>query len=381
MVEVEINFDELKECFEGLSDPRVIGRTAHSLTDILFLTLCAVLCGMDDWESIEEWGIERLAWLQQFVEFRNGIPSHDTVSRVFAALDSKTFQVCFIRWMGTLCPSLSGQIVAIEGKTARGSHHRRIGQQAIHMVSAFVCGRGITLGQVKTEAKSNEITAIPELIDALELTGSIVTLDAMGCQKTIARGIVDKDADYVFGLKGNQGTLSDRVKEFFNVTEWKNYKGFASWGCRTKDKGHGRVETRRCVALACDHWESSDAWAGMKSVVMVESIRQADKKCSSEKRYYISSLAPDSGKLAEAIRSHWQIENRLHWCLDMTFHEDACRIRRDHAPENLNIIKKIAMNLLRLNPMKRSLPKKRLKACLNHQYLEEVMGLSVNISD
>jgi predicted transposase YbfD/YdcC len=374
-MEVEVDFEGLKECFEGLRDPRVIGRTAHNLTDILFLTLCAVLCGMDDWESIEEWGKERQEWLRQYVEVRNGIPSHDTISRVFAALDSATFQTCFIRWMGTLCPNLDGQIVAIDGKTARGSHQRLCGKQAIHVVSAFVCDHGLTLGQVKTEEKSNEITAIPELIAALDLRGSIVTLDAMGCQKEIAKAIVGKDADYVLGLKGNQGTLSDKVKGFFNETEWRNYKDFSSWGHRTEEKGHGRAETRRCVALACDHWENIEAWIGLKSVTMVESLRQSGEEISSEKRYYISSLAPDSKKLAQAIRSHWEIENRLHWCLDMTFNEDASRIRTDHAPENMNIVKKIAMNLLRLNPLKRSLPKKRLKACLNNEYLADVLGI------
>lgn len=271
---------------------------------------------------------------------------------------------------------LEGQIVAIDGKTVRGSHHRRCGKQAIHMVSAFVCGHGLTLGQLKTDEKSNEITAIPELIAALDLKGSTVTLDAMGCQKEIAKVIVEKGADYVMGLKGNQGTLSDKVKEFFDVTEWLNYKDFSSWGHGTEEKGRGRVQTRRYVALACDNWESIEAWAGMKSVTMVESLRQTDTECTSEKRYYISSLAADSEKLAHAIRSHWEIENRLHWCLDVSFNEDASRIRTDHAPENMNIVKKIAMNLLRLNPLKRSLPKKRLKACLNNQYLAEVLGIS-----
>ena len=199
-MEVEVNFEGIKECFEGLRDPRVVGRTSHKLVDILFLALCAILCGMDDWEAVEDWGKERLDWLRQFVDVDNGIPSHDTISRVFAALDSATFQACFIKWMGTLCPSLDGQIVAIDGKTARGSHERRYGKQAIHMVSAFVCGHGLMLGQVKTAEKSNEITAIPELIEALDLCGSIATIDAMGCQKEIAKAIVGKGADYVLGL-------------------------------------------------------------------------------------------------------------------------------------------------------------------------------------
>ena len=377
-MEVRVDYESLKACFEDMPDPRVIGRTTHRLEDILFLTLCAVLCGMDDWEAIEQWGKHRVEWLRQFIEVGQGLPSHDTISRVFAALDSAAFQECFIRWMGTLAPSLAEQVVAIDGKTVRGPHHRRCGKQAIHLVSAFVCGHGLTLGQLKTEEKSNEITAMPELIDALELKGSIVTLDAMGCQKEIAAAIVDKQADYVLALKGNQGALSDRVKDFFKVTKWLNYKDFPEWGHHTEEKGHGRVEARRYVSLACGDWEGIEAWGGMKSVTMGESMRCSKGLCTIEKRFYISSLVPDVQPLAQAIRSHWEIENRLHWCLDVTFQEDASRIRREHAPENLNIVRKIAMNLLRVNPLKRSLPKKRLEACLNNDHLAEVLGLSTS---
>ena len=373
---MEICLETLKECFAELPDPRVVERTSHSLVDILFLTLCAVICGMDDWESIEVWGEVRLDWLRQFVPLENGIPSHDTIARVFAALDSKQFQASFLRWMSSLCPSLEGQIVAIDGKTARGSHDRSIGKRAIHMVSAFVCGHGITLGQWKTEEKSNEITAIPELINVLDLKGATVTLDAMGCQKDIAQAIVDKEAHYVLGLKGNQGTLSQRVKDFFDQTQWRNYEDFSNWGVRSQERGHGRIDTRRCVALPCDDWEDIEAWAGLKSVVMIESIRQTDNSVSSERRYYISSLEPDSKKLAHAIRSHWEVENRLHWCLDVTFGEDANRTRKDHAPENLNIMRKITMNILRLSPVKRSIVKKRLRAALNNDYLAEIMGVA-----
>lgn len=373
---MEICLETLKDCFAELPDPRVVERTSHSLVDILFLTLCAVICGMDDWESIEVWGEVRLDWLRQFVPLENGIPSHDTIARVFSALDSKQFQASFLRWMSSLCPSLEGQIVAIDGKTARGSHDRRLGKQAIHMVSAFACGHGITLGQWKTEEKSNEITAIPELIDVLDLKGATVTLDAMGCQKDIAQAIVGKGANYVLGLKGNQGTLSQRVKDVFEQTQWRHYEDFPNWGARSQDKGHGRIDTRRCVALPCEDWEGIEAWTGLKSVVMIESIRQTENGVSSEKRYYISSLEPDSKKLAHAIRSHWEIENRLHWCLDVTFGEDANRTRKDHAPENLNIMRKITMNILRLSPVKRSIVKKRLRAALNNDYLAEIMGVA-----
>lgn len=375
-MEIEVDVEALKECFEGLPDPRIVGRTAHRLVDILFLSLCAVLCGMEDWEAIEDWGKEKRIWLRKFIELKNGIPSHDTIGRVFAALDSVAFQECFVRWMATLCPSLAGQVVAIDGKTARGSHHRRLGKQAIHMVSAFACNHGIALGQFKTDGKSNEITTIPDLIEVLDLEGSTVTIDAMGCQTGIAQAIVDKGADYVLGLKGNQGTLHEQVEEFFEIAEQHNYKGLEAKPYETCEKGHGRIETRRCIALTSAHLEKAGAWAGLQSIVMVESTREIGDKCTCEKRFYISSAAPDSTQLAHAIRSHWGIENQLHWCLDVTFKEDASRIRTDYAPENLNTIKKIAMNLLRINPLKRSLPKKRLKACLNDEYLAEVLGIS-----
>lgn len=371
----EIRFETWQECFSSLPDPRVVGRTSHGLHDILFLTLCATICGMDDWEAIEEWGLARLDWLRQFVVLPHGIPSHDTLMRVFAALDSSRFEACFVRWMSMLCPSLEGETVAIDGKTIRGARER--GKQALHMVSAFVCGRGLALGQWKTDEKSNEITAVPELIDALDLEGATVTIDAMGCQKAIAQALVDKGADYVFSLKGNQGTLHEQVKRLFDVTQWQNYADFANWGQATQEMGHGRVEWRRCVALACGAGEPFDAWRGMQSVAMVEAMRQTNQGVTAEKRYFISSLAPNSTKLAQAIRSHWEIENRLHWCLDVTFGEDACRTRCDHAPQNLNLVRKIALNLLRLNPLRKTLPKKRLRACLDKAYLAQVLGMTM----
>jgi predicted transposase YbfD/YdcC len=371
--EVEVQFETWKDSFATLPDPRVVGRTSHGLLDILFLTLCAVICGMDDWEAIEEWGQARLDWLRQFVALENGMPSHDTLARVFAALDPEEFEACFVRWMSALCPSLEGEIVAIDGKTARGSRDRQ--QAAIHMVSAFVCGQGLTLGQWKTDAKSNEITAVPELIEVLELKGAMVTLDAMGCQKAVAQALVDKGADYVFSLKGNQGTLHEAVKHLFDVTRWQNYAEFDDWGHVTEDAGHGRVERRRCVALACPAGKPFDLWSGMQSVAMVESTRTTAEEMTLERRYFVSSAPPDPKRLAYAIRSHWEVENRLHWCLDVTFGEDACRTRSDHAPQNMNIVRKIAMNLLRMHPLKKTLPKKRLRACMNPEFLGEILGV------
>lgn len=370
----------LVECFSDLRDPRVVGRTEHHLLDILVLTVCAVLCGADDWEAVEMWGQAKLAWLRQFIALKNGIPSHDTIGRVLAALDSATFQACFTRWVATICGSLAGQVVAIDGKTMRGSHHHRLGKKAIHMVSAFATDSGITLGQLKTEEKSNEITAIPELLAMLDLKGGIVTIDSMGCQTGIAAAIVEQEADYVLALKGNHGKLHEQVGDFFAIAEQHEYKALDAQPHVTCEKDHGRIESRRVVALSSEHLEQVGTWAGLKSMIMVESIREIGEKRTSERRFYVSSLPPDSQHIGSAIRAHWGIENRLHWCLDVTFKEDACRTRTGHAAENFNLIRKITMNLLRQdNSLQRSMAKKRLYAALHDDYLATVLGLSPSI--
>jgi predicted transposase YbfD/YdcC len=369
---------KLQECFVDLPDHRVEGRILHLLNDILVLTICAVVCGANDWDHVEMWGIAKIEWLRKFVPLKNGIPSPDTIGRVFAAIDNKCFQACFIRWVSTICTSVAGEVVAIDGKTMRGSHHRRLGKNAIHVVSAFAAAQGITLGQLSTDVKSNEITAIPALLDVLDIKGSTVTIDAMGCQTGIVKKIVDKGADYVLGLKGNQGNLHVEIKDFFETAERESYRALSTIQDISYDKGHGRLETRRCVALSTVYLETAGAWMGLKSMVMVESIREIiGEKITSDKRFFISSHAPDSKALANAIRSHWAIENQLHWCLDVTFNEDGSRIRKDNAPENFNAVRKIAMNLLkRTTSRKLTLPKKRLLALLDEQYLEEVLGMN-----
>jgi predicted transposase YbfD/YdcC len=368
--------ENLIERVSELPDPRVVGRTAHHLVDILVLTVCAVLCGADDWEAVEMWGDAKLKWLRQYIPLKNGIPSHDTIGRVFSALDSVTFQDCFTRWVATICGSLEGQVVAIDGKTMRGSHYQRLGKKAIHMVSAFASEQGITLGQLKTEEKSNEITAIPELLAMLALKGSIVTIDSMGCQTAIAETIIEKEADYVLALKGNQGNLHEQVADFFEIAEQHAYKNLDAKPYVTCEKGHGRIESRRVVALSTKDLEGIKAWPGLKSMIMVESVREIGETRTSERRFYISSLAPNSKRTGEAIRAHWAIENSLHWCLDVTFKEDGSRTRTGYAAENFNIIRKITMNLLRQDlTMKRSIPKKRLYAALHDEYLSTVLGL------
>jgi predicted transposase YbfD/YdcC len=367
---------KLMKSFADMPDPRVVGRTDHLLLDILVLTVCAVLCGVDDWEGVEIWGQAKLGWLRQFIALKNGIPSHDTIGRVFAAMDSAKFQGCFTRWVSTVCGSLVGQVVAIDGKTQRGSHHHRLGKKAIHMVSAFASEQGITLGQLRTAEKSNEITAIPQLLAMLALKGSIVTIDSMGCQTGIAKVIVEQEAHYVLALKGNHGKLHEQVAEFFKVAQQYQYRALDAKPDERCEKDHGRIESRRVVALSSAHLEQVGAWQGLKSMIMVESVREIGEKRTSERRFYISSLAPDSRQIGDAIRAHWGIENKLHWCLDVTYKEDACRTRTGHAAENFNTVRKITMNLLRQDKsMKRSIAKKRMYAGLHEHYLAEVLGL------
>ena len=369
--------ERLIDSFSSLPDPRVIGRTTYDLVDIMVLTVCAVLCGADDWEAVEIWGNAKRTWLRQYIPLENGIPSHDTIGRVFAALAASTFQDCFTRWVASVCGSLEGQVVAIDGKTMRGSHHRGAGKKAIHMVSAFASEQGITLGQLKTEEKSNEITAIPALLAMLELKGSIVTIDSMGCQTEIAKAIIGKDADYVLALKGNQSNLHDQVDTFFRIAEQNDYKNLDAKPEITCEKGHGRIETRRVVALPAKWLEGVQSWSGLESMIMVEAIREIGDKRTKECRFYISSLPANSKRLGEVIRAHWAIENSLHWCLDVTFNEDGCRVRTDNAAENFNLIRKITMNLLRQDTsMKRSIPKKRMYASLYDDYLATVLGLT-----
>lgn len=371
------SLESLQTCFSEMSDPRVVGRTSHSLRDILVLTICAVVAGADDWEYVEMWGTEKIDWLKQYLSLDNGIPSHDTIGRVFSALDSRQFQSCFTEWVATICTRLHGDVIAIDGKTARRSHDRKLGKKALHVVSALLGSHGITLGQLSTDEKSNEITAIPKLIDMIDIEGSIVTIDAMGCQTEIANKIIEKGGDYVLGLKGNQGKLSEQVKDFFDIAEQESYKNVAAFEDISYDKGHGRIETRRCVALSASYFENTEAWRGIQSMVMVESTREIGDKISREKRYYISSITPNANLLASAIRAHWGIENQLHWCLDVTFREDACRVRKDNASENFNIIRKIALNLLKTNATRKlTVAKKRQLATLNNDYLAEVLGMA-----
>jgi predicted transposase YbfD/YdcC len=365
----------IEEAFGDLKDPR--SRTPeYDLSGMLMVALCAILCGADSWVAIQTWGDEKLDWLRRHIPLEHGIASHDTFGRVFAALNPKQFEACFIRWMSHLCPALVGQVVAIDGKTVRGSLQR--GERAIHLVSAYGCGLGAVLGQVRTADKSNEITAIPELLDALLLKGAIVTIDAMGCQSAIAARIVKAGADYVLAVKGNQPSLLTHIRATLEAIERvpPTDRDVFITEHREVEKDHGRIETRRCIASdILTRWQQPALWPGMRSIVMVEATREIGEKITTECRYYVSSLPPDAAHIAHAVRSHWRIENSMHWVLDVAFGEDQCRVRVDNAAQNFAILRRIVLNLLRQDrKAKVGLKIRRLKACMNDCYLAQLLG-------
>lgn len=335
------------EHFSELPDPRILLKTHHNLVDIVTMALCAVLAGADDWVEIAAHAKARESWFKEFLKLEGGIPSHDTFGRVFALLDPDAFAKCFIDWVRALV-NISNEVVAVDGKTLRRSHDRSNGKSAIHMVNAWAVSHGLVLGQVKTEAKSNEITAIPELLELLDLKGSVVTVDAMGCQKEIARQIVDQGADYVFSLKGNQGNLHKDVRLLFEDAKKDDFKDLSHDSFTTVDGEHGRIETRRYTTVADVDWfEEKGKWAKLTSFGMIESEREVGGHMTVETRYFVSSLSSDAKRFAEAARGHWAVENSLHWCLDIAFREDDSRVRSGHAQENLAILRRLALNLIK----------------------------------
>ena len=381
----ELARTSISEHFATLTDPRRDHLKAHRLVDILTIALCGVICGADGWSAIETFGREKEAWLRTFLALPGGIPSHDTFGRVFARLDPEEFRRCFLTWVRAGIGEPAPQVVAIDGKTLRGSHDRGGGQAALHLVSAWAATSGLVLGQVATDAKSNEITAIPVLLRLLDLAGAVVTTDAMGCQTAIATQIVAQRADYVLALKDNHPTPHERVRQTFADADRAAGTTLPLGDLladTTTNKGHGRIEQRRCRAIgdpaSLAYIDPDRAWPHLTSVVCIESTRRIGDTISVEVRHYLSSLPADAKALGAAIRSHWGIENRLHWVLDVSFREDDSRVRVDHAPENFAILRHIALNLLRQDrSSKGSVPTKRFRAALNDHYLRSLLdGLS-----
>ena len=355
--------------FSDLNDPRSGINKLYPIDEILFTTLCSVICGAEGWNDVEDFGDAKLDFLREFLPYKEGVPSDDTFRRFFRAIDPKVFQTCFIEWVGSLGIPIENSIIAIDGKTLRRSHDGD--KKAIHMVSAFATEARIVLAQQKTDEKSNEINAIPQLLDLLDIKGSVISIDAMGCQKKIASQIVAKEGDYILALKGNQSSLHDDIKLFFGDSNLhENTKSFEE-----TDGGHGRIEVRKCsVTDKIDWLKENHKWDGLRSIIKIESYTDSREKRKPDTRYYISSLPADAKKILESVRSHWAIENSLHWVLDMSFNEDLSRIRRENSPENMAVIKHIALNMIRKIQQKRqSIKALRKKAGWDNQILRNIM--------
>lgn len=363
--------------FANLEDPRIDRNLKHNLMDIIAMAICAVIANANDWNEIETWGLCKKDWLKTFLELPNGIPSHDTFNRFFSAVDPQQFMQCFTSWIHAIHVTIEGTVVAIDGKRLRRSYDDRFGKSALHLVSAWAADLHVTLGQVKTADKSNEITAIPQLLDLLCIKGCIVTIDAMGCQKEIAAKIIDKSADYVLALKGNHGDLLDDVKTFFDDAEKSNFKEVKCDVFRTLEKDHGRIEKRTFVSTSQIKWlNQKDDWRSLRSIAMIIAERQKNGEKSIERRYYITSLPPKAEKIGKAIRSHWGIENTLHWQLDVNFKEDHSRLRSKNSAENFAAIRRMALSLLKQETSKKlSMKCKRLLAGWDNDYLLKILGV------
>ncbi len=380
------NPQSLPAYFRDLPDPRINRTKDHDLIDILVIAICCLLCGGETFNDMEDFGRAKQDWFKTFLSLRHGIPSHDTFNRVLAALDPKGFLDCFLRWTQSVRQAVPCEIVALDGKALRRALKKD--QSIPYVVSAWAQHNGLVLGQMKVADKSNEITAVPELLRVLELSGCIVTVDAMGCQKKIAREIVEADADYVLALKGNQERVHEEVKTFMDETLAEKQgprlpgaklslaaASLVAW--ETVEKDHGRLETRRYYQSTHLEWFADlDKWEGLGSVGLVEAVREIGGKRTVERRYYLSSLPLDVQLFARAVRGHWGVENKVHWLLDVCFREDQSRARAGYAAENLATLRRLALNLLqREKTKKRGIKGKQLNASWNHAYLLQLLGI------
>lgn len=367
----------LQQYFGQIPDPRVERTRAHQLLDIIAIALFAVLSGADSWVAIATYGNAKRSWLESFLSLPNGIPSHDTFARVFARLDPEAFEASFQHWVKALVSILPAQLIAIDGKTVKGSYDREGGIKALQLVSAWASEHRVVLGQCTVASKSNEITAIPVLLEQLALVGCIVSIDAMGTQSAIAEQITQQQADYILALKGNHPTLLEQAQTRFKEVQSRQGEDTEHTHYQETSAGHHRIESRTIWQIPARQVFSTAQlkhWAGLQSLVVVHSSRRLWNIDTSETRYFLSSLSTDAQTFARYIRAHWGVENQLHWCLDVVFNEDACRIRKDHAPRNMSVLRRLALNLLRQEPSKGSLVMKRYRAGLDDQFMLQILS-------
>lgn len=370
--------EQLQSYFRDIEDPRVERTRAHPLLDILVMGILAVIAGAKGWEDIETYALSKQAWLEQFLALPNGIPCADTFRRVFERIDPQAFERCFQRWVSALVETVGVQVIPIDGKTLKGSYDREQQKSALHMVSAWASDHRLVLAQVKVADKSNEITAIPALLELLDLAGCIITIDAMGTQTAIAAQIQQANANYVLALKANHPTLFQQVKDWFDFAQSQKFAGIDISFNERVETGHHRLEKRCCWSVPVSQlptlYKQAD-WVGLKSVVMVVRVRHLWNKTTRFVQFYLTSLESDAQKLGRVIRQHWGIENKLHWTLDVTFGEDACRIRTGHAPQNLALLRRIALNALNSEQsFRRSTRQKSNRAAMDNNYMLKILS-------
>lgn len=370
----------IRKHFSKLEDPRIERMKLHPLMNIIVIAICAVICGAENWVDIENFGKAKIEWFRQFLDLPNGIPSHDTFGRVFSLLNADAFEACFFDWVQAVNQVTSGQVIAIDGKELRRSFDTWLGKKAIHLVSAWASENRLVLAQRKVDSKTNEITVIPELLEALEIGGCIITIDAMGCQKEIAHTIVERQADYILAVKENQPHLHEDIAYLFGLyLKEPDPLPYVDDYARTVNDDHGRIEIRECWTLSAKFHQqairNADEWDQLTSLVCLRRERRLSDKTQVETSYYIASLPPKAAPLLQAIRDHWGIENSVHWVLDVVFKEDQSRVRKDHAPQNLAVIRRIALNLLRKEKTaKGGLQAKRLQCGWDENYFRKVLS-------
>jgi predicted transposase YbfD/YdcC len=377
--------EKIVSIFSSIKDPRVARKRVHGLTDILIIAILSVIAGAKGWEDMENYGLSKYEWLEQFLVLQEGIPCADTFRRVFERINPSEFERCFRDWVESIVEAVGAQVIPIDGKTLRGSYNRVLGKTALHLVSAWSSENRLVLGQVKVADKSNEITAIPALLELLDIAGCIITIDAMGTQTAIASQVFNAKADYILALKGNHPTLHAQVKDWFEQHLSQGFEGVMHSYDERIEKGHHRTEKRSiwCVPISqLPTLHNQEDWLGLKCVVMVVRVRHLWNKTTREVQFYLTSLDCNACKLGQAIRLHWSVENGLHWTLDVTFSEDACRVRTGHAPQNFALLRRIALNALNLEQsFKRSNRQKSNRAAMDNNYMLTILAACLSQHD